>query len=261
MDVGVLVILLNAVVLGARHGIDWDHIAAITDIIGTAANTEISGGVVALGRQRVALRLSTSYALGHATMVLVLGLAAITFAAALPAWIDPLMERAVGVTLLALSGWIFFSLLRYADDDTLVMQSRWMFVLERARAGRDWLNYLLTGRKRQPEVVTNQYDAPTAFAIGVIHGFGAETGTQVLLIASVGGAANHLLGTSLLLSFILGLLISNTLVAILSYAGFMGTARFKPLMIATSVLTGIFSLIVGLSFVLGMGSALPAIQH
>ena len=48
--------------LGLRHGVDWDHIAAITDVTGTQP-------------ERVkAVRLGTLYALGHATVVVALGL-------------------------------------------------------------------------------------------------------------------------------------------------------------------------------------------
>ena len=35
MDLSVVVLLLGMVALGFRHGFDWDHIAAITDITST----------------------------------------------------------------------------------------------------------------------------------------------------------------------------------------------------------------------------------
>ena len=44
----------------------------------------------------------------------------------------------------------------------------------------------------------------------MIHGVGAETGTQVLIIAAVGGAAGQGLGVPMMFAFIVGLLISNT---------------------------------------------------
>src|SRR5207253_9581141 len=47
------------------------------------------------------------------------------FAAILPAWIDPLMERVVGVTLLILGAWVFYSLARYrSEEHTSELQSR-----------------------------------------------------------------------------------------------------------------------------------------
>ena len=39
-DAGAAGLLLTAFVLGIRHGIDWDHIAAITDITSTTAAAE-----------------------------------------------------------------------------------------------------------------------------------------------------------------------------------------------------------------------------
>src|SRR5438093_11242243 len=98
---GSLTLLGTAVVLGFRHGIDWDHIAAITDITSTTTNVEraeeelvtqpapvatASSGSVALSRPRPtgrafgrlelrALWLSSLYALGHAFVVALLGFA------------------------------------------------------------------------------------------------------------------------------------------------------------------------------------------
>ena len=42
MDLGTLTLLLGMAALGFRHGFDWDHIAAITDITSTtsASHTE-----------------------------------------------------------------------------------------------------------------------------------------------------------------------------------------------------------------------------
>lgn len=262
MDFGAAIILGNALILGIRHGVDWDHIAAIADIVSTATSIEIDGGAIALFRQKSALRLSSCYAFGHATIVLILGVAALMFATVLPAWIDPLMQRAVGFTLLGLSAWIFYSILRRPlGDEGFVLQSRWMFILDKLRHAGDWVCSLARGEKPRLAPRVSQYDNSAAFGLGVLHGFGAETGTQVLLIAAVGGSSSNILGALILLSFISGLLISNTLVAIMACAGFVGSVRFKPVLVAISVLTGLFSLIVGALFASGCGSVLPAISR
>src|ERR1700678_2049910 len=240
MEFGALIILGNALILGVRHGVDWDHIAAIADIVGSATNARIDGGAISVFRQPNALRLSACYAIGHAAIVLILGMAALMFAAVLREWIDPLMERAVGFTLLLLGVWILYSILRQpVDGPEFVLQSRWMFVFAKLRQVGLWLHNRITGETKPQRMTIAQYDVRAAFGIGVIHGFGAETGTQVLLIAAVGGSSNHVLGVLILLSFILGLLISNTLVAVLTCAGFLSSAKFKPLFVATSVVTGL----------------------
>src|SRR2546428_8352415 len=75
---------------GFRHGIDWDHIAALTDITGSQDTP------------RRSMTFATLYALGHALVVFVLGFAAIVLAEELPAGVDGVMERVVGATLIAL---------------------------------------------------------------------------------------------------------------------------------------------------------------
>ncbi len=64
--------LLSAAVLGFRHGFDYDHIAAISDI--TSVQTSRWRG----------MRLGLLYALGHAAMVVALGSAVIVFQLSLP---------------------------------------------------------------------------------------------------------------------------------------------------------------------------------
>ena len=65
--------------LGLRHGVDWDHIAAITDVTGTQPE------------RLKALRLGTLYALGHASVVVALGLAALWAGSTLPDSMDAAM--------------------------------------------------------------------------------------------------------------------------------------------------------------------------
>lgn len=261
VELSSLVILGNALVLGVRHGIDWDHIAAIADIVGTANATKIDNGTISLSHPGDAMRLSWCYALGHAVIVLLLGIAALLFAAVLPEWIDPVMERAVGITLLLLGLWIFYSLGTSASAGSeFAMQSRWMFLLGKTQKAQDWIYSKIAGKEIEQAVKVRRYSAPAAFGIGVIHGFGAETGTQVLLIAAVGGAT-HVLGVMILLSFITGLLISNTLVALVTCAGFANSAKFKSIFVVISVITGLFSLAIGAVFACGRVDLLPDLQR
>src|SRR2546425_5325892 len=112
-------LLGSALVLGIRHGIDWDHIAAISDITSTTTNVESADARVSASRVRFgaletrAVWLASLYALGHATVVAALGALALYFQTLLPKWIDPIMERVVGLTLVALGLSVFYSLLLY----------------------------------------------------------------------------------------------------------------------------------------------------
>ena len=173
-------ILLTGLLLGVRHGIDWDHIAAITDITSTTAAATVAeaahagqhadmgghqhghggplevrahdagpGGATAapalavrpaIGPLRFvtgqweAIRLGTLYALGHGTVVIALGIAALSFGALLPDWLDPLMGRIVGFTLVALGLWVMYSIYRYARaGEAFRLRSRWMLVFDTIR--------------------------------------------------------------------------------------------------------------------------------
>ena len=92
----------------------------------------------------------------------------------------------------------------------------------------------------------------------MLHGVGAETPTQVLIFLAAAGAGGKGVGLLLLGCFLVGLLSSNTLVALAGTFGFLGAADNFGLYIAVSVVTAVFSLAIGTLFVFGHGSALPA---
>ena len=60
-----IVILMSSLLLGFRHGVDWDHIAAITDLVGVES------------KPKQGMLLATMYSLGHGVVILVLGLSAV----------------------------------------------------------------------------------------------------------------------------------------------------------------------------------------
>ena len=123
----------TAVVFGFRHGFDWDHLAALTDLTGSQV------------KSRRAMLLASLYVLGHALMILCLGVLAIMFSARLPTSIDTIVERFVGASLLALGVWIIWTTLRTHGAPPL--QSRWMLVISALRhAARRW-------RRRRAAVV------------------------------------------------------------------------------------------------------------
>jgi len=104
----VLVLFVSALFLGLQHGIDWDHIAAISDVTGSVNDP------------RRGFFLGTIYALGHALVVTVLGILAILVGVALPDWVDGMMGPIVGATLVFLGLWILYSLIRSGENFQLV---------------------------------------------------------------------------------------------------------------------------------------------
>ena len=297
-------ILLTGLLLGIRHGIDWDHIAAITDITSTTAAAGMAeaahegqhlssaghshdhggqlevrahdagpGGATlspslatrpAIGRARLlsgqgqAIRLGTLYALGHGAVVIALGLAALAFGALLPDWLDPIMGRVVGFTLVALGLWVMYSVYRYARaGEAFRMRSRWMLVFAGIRHGWRLLQARLHGHEHVEPLEMSSYGPRTSFGVGMIHGIGAETGTQVLLIAAVGGASAAGLGVPMLVAFVIGLLISNFAIVILSSVGFVSSQAREQVYVAIGAVAGLFSLFVGTIFLFGLDGGLP----
>ncbi|MDQ6854338.1 MAG: hypothetical protein M3046_11730 [Actinomycetota bacterium] len=90
-------LIATAFVLGFRHGFDWDHLAALGDI---AASQD---------SRRRSMLLATMYALGHAAVAFAIGAAVIVASAHLPEPVGAVMERLVGVTLVALGVWVIVS--------------------------------------------------------------------------------------------------------------------------------------------------------
>lgn len=295
-------ILVTGLLLGFRHGFDWDHIAAITDITSTSATADVAvemhqsqhrahphdqghghGGMtelaiheaghggssaVAVARprfveeQKHAILLGTLYALGHASVVFLLGMLALAFGTILPGWVDPIMGRVVGLTLLLLGIWVFVSLYQYLRNGTeFKMRSRWMLVFDGVRYSWRRFQAKLHGHEHVAPLEMSSYGPRTAFGVGMIHGIGAETGSQALLIAAVGGAAGAGLGIPMLLAFVVGLVAANTAIVVVSATGFVAGQVRRPLYIAIGVLAGVFSIAVGLTFLLGSDGLLPDLQQ
>jgi hypothetical protein len=284
-------VVLSSFLFGFRHGIDWDHIAAITDIAGSQED------------RKSALLFGTLYALGHALVVFLIGSAAIVLGEQLPPRIDEVMERLVGVTLIILGVFVLVSLARHGREFRL--RSRWMLIFTafrslyrrvRGRSARiasghasqtvhvhstetvgggvmvaddvpvsDW-HHGHHGRPGhhhhkhpEPDDAYMSYGRVSAFVVGMIHGVGAETPTQIIIFLAAAGAGGRLVGEVVLGAFILGLLTSNSLITLGSAAGFLKASKNWPVYASIAVLTAVFSLVIGTLFVLGNGSVLPAI--
>ncbi len=254
-------VLLTTFLYGFRHGIDWDHIAAITDITSTAGtgHAPVTGGPTGAARAgRPVLFLSTMYVLGHAAMVVTLGSAALLAQEILPRWVDPILERVVGATLLLLAVWVFYSLVQYLRGrGEFRLRSRWMLVFSGISYLWHRMHERLEGRAHEHRHRLTQYSPVSAFIVGIIHGIGAETGSQVLLIAAVGGAAGPKYGLLLMGSFVVGLILSNSLIAVVTAAGFLGAQSQRGVYVAVGLMAGLFSLVVGVYFVTGRAESLP----
>ncbi len=236
--------LLSAAVLGFRHGFDYDHIAAISDITSVEPSP------------RKGMRMGLVYVLGHAATVAALGGAVILFQRSLPARIDNWAERAVGITLVLLGVYVLGTLLRAKSSFT--PRSRASLLIGAFR----WLTWKIRkifggAPDEKPQDTREPYSPKSVFVIGVIHGLGAETPSQLLLFllaANLGGVARGFLGLAM---FLAGLLVMNTLMTA-SAVGIFGASAAKPRLLRFAVgFTAAYSLIVGTIFLFGSSALLP----
>jgi hypothetical protein len=103
------------------------------------------------------------------------------------------------------------------------------------------------------------YGRGTAFGVGMLHGIGAETPTQVVIFLTAAGAGGPIAGIVILVVFLIGLLSSNTLITFGSAFGFVTASKNWTLYVTVAVLTATASLIIGTLFLLGKGAVLPAL--
>jgi hypothetical protein len=236
--------LLSATILGFHHGFDYDHIAAITDITSVQQN------------RWQGMRLGLLYALGHAATVAVLGSAVIIFQLSLPRGMDRIAERLVGLTLLILGIYVLGSLSR----GNPAPRSRFHMMAKALR----WLhwkmkNYWHDHEHPAPENRPWNYTPGSVLGIGVVHGLGAETPSQLmifLLAANLGGVSKGFLGLAM---FIAGLLAMNTIMTACAVGIFGASSRLPRLQFVITALTAIYSLAVGAFFLFGSSSLLPPI--
>ena len=132
-----------------------------------------------------------------------------------------------------------------------------MLVFDGARYAWRRLQARLHGHEHVEPLEMSSYGTRTAFGVGMIHGIGAETGSQVLLIAAVGGAASAGLGIPMLIAFVIGLLISNLAIVVLSSVGFVASQTRERIYVAVGLVAGLFSLGLGLIYVLAMDAIVP----
>jgi len=304
-------LLLTSFTLGVRHGFDWDHIAAIADLSGTAES------------RRRGFVLSMLYAVGHGAVVFGLGAAAIAFGLAIPDGLDSWMGRIVGITLIALGVWILFELVRKGRDFRL--RSRWMLMIDGTFAGLRRVRNKAAGRTiavnhehdhrhddqldthesqhahdhahvdsvtevgvwaplvgagssdkprsrwgaaRQrlshghshthrhelglPESADARYGNGTAAGIGMLHGVGIESPTQIAIFVASTAAVGVSFGLVLLALWVAGLLVANAAIALLAGAGLLQAERSFPIYATLAVVVGLMSIGLGVLYLLGL---------
>jgi len=244
------VALVSCAVLGLRHGFDYDHLAAITDI------TSVQRG------WRQGMGLGLLYALGHALTVAVLGIAVMFLHLPIPAGLDAVGERLVGATLMVLAVYVVWTFFRRGEaSHAHIPVSRIALLVSGFQTAVWWLLRPFRPDSARPETFRFRYDRSSVFGIGIIHGLGAETPSQLLLFllaANLGGISRGMLGLG---CFLIGLLVMNTAMTA-SASGVFATSVARPrVQAAVTGLAAVYSFAIGLVFVLGTSDRLPALVH
>jgi len=216
-----LAALTSCSLLGLQHGIDWDHVAAISDVTSVQTNA------------REATRCGLLYALGHAATVGLLGVAVIALKHSLPGSLSGWMQKIVGLTLILLGAYVFGALVSGRGP------------MGRGQAILEILQRLHWHRKAAP-TENRGYGSKSSLSLGVLHGIGAETPTQLsmLVIATnMGGLFSGVVG---LLVFAIAMFLSNMALTAAATSLFT-VSKVRPVLFRwLGVITAGYSLSIGI---------------
>lgn len=279
-------LVATAFALGFRHGFDWDHLAALSDI--TASQQS----------RRRSMMLATFYALGHAAVAFAIGAAVILASAHLPESVGDAMERVVGVTLIVLGVWVIVSTVRTGRSTRLPSRGALLVAGFRRLRPRRPAPVLIEHEHEHavgehhhdhehdhelehepvgaaaPAVTTRHkhrhlhvgampddplptYGGGVAVGVGMIHGIGFETPTQALVFVTAAGAGSRAAGLLVLACFLVGLLAANTVVALAGTFGLTGASSRARLYTIVSLVAATASVALGLLYVFGKSDVMP----
>ncbi len=257
MNWQIILALASCALLGLRHGFDYDHLAAISDI--TAVQRTWREG----------MRLGLTYALGHAFTVVALGAAVIMLHLPLPARLDAWTERLIGVTLIVLAVLVIGNIYQKRHShhaSHAMLESRFALLISAFRNLSWRVRRAFNPALEKPAPFRFNYSGRSVFFIGVLHGLGAETPSQLmlfLLAASLGGTTRGFFG---LIAFAAGLILMNGLMTATlggvykaslkrssEHAGHNAPDIFRWVALAGAV----YSFVIGIIFLLGASNKLP----
>jgi high-affinity nickel-transport protein len=225
--------------------------AAITDLTAASNPSGEPGRPPSRSSKRVGLAFW--YCIGHGSVIVLFGFAIAVLGLHLPGALDRVFESVVGVTLVVLGVFVLWQLGRDRSDYRYSGRVRLLVGIVRrawARARR---------RGSGPAEPLDDLSRRSAFAVGVLHGTGAETPTQVLLFAGAATSGSKFAGILLMVSFVSGMVLADLGIAASWLAGLLGARTAPRAQIVLGGLTGLSSLSIGALFLTGRSTLLPAL--
>lgn len=221
----ILTFALLAILIGIRHGMDGDHLAAIADMVGTET------------KKKRQITLGVMYAFGHGLIVLFIGLITIFLGSRIPLGTQNILEVLVSLTLIILGAIILSSIFQRKKDyeykSRIAIFSEFILKL---------INKSSNEKKLSPVTLA----IIGAFVVGIIHGVGVESPTQIAIISNAVGLDNVTIATIHLTLFVVGLLVSTILVTFLFSFGFIKAKLKRNLYLFLGTITGAYSIGLGL---------------
>lgn len=240
-------LFLTSLFLGFRHGFDYDHMIAISDV----ANIQT--------RKRQAAFLTLSYSLGHALVVVSIGMSIILLGITIPQTLDEIIGKAVGVTLVILGIYIIYHLAKKGQKEFRAA-TRFTIIANSILYAYSKLGSKLLGRAiPQRKIFENGYGHHSSFTVGMIHGMGAESPTQLAVFAMSLGLG-IILGVTALLVFVSGIILSNLVFGVMISTGFIQSLKSYKIYKYASIASAATSLIVGSLMIAGFDFVLPEIS-
>jgi high-affinity nickel-transport protein len=173
------------------------------------------------------------YALGHAATVALLGVAVIALKHSLPESISGWMQRIVGLTLILLGAYVFGAL--FSGRGPMGRGQAILAIFER-----------LHWRKKVGPVENQRYGSKSSLSLGVLHGIGAETPTQLSMLVfatNMGGLFNGVIGLTV---FAIAMFLSNMALTTAATSLFT-VSKIRPVLFRwLGVITAGYSLCIGI---------------
>ena len=187
-----LTILGIGFLLGARHALDADHVAAVATLVSERRTIRASG------------LIGVCWGLGHTVMLLVVGLVIVIFKLTIPERIAGWFEFLVGVMLIGLGGSLAVTIAR----------ERWHYHAHE-HEGRRHLHMHHHRESDQHQHPHRFQGSLKPFVVGMMHGLAGSAALVLMLAAAVQTVGEMLLYTVVFgLGSIVGMVLLGTVVSI-----------------------------------------------